>query len=54
MLLVAGAKKADVVRHVLRGAPGAMPLPVQMLQPAELEWFLDADAARYVAREGAP
>jgi 6-phosphogluconolactonase len=52
MLLVAGAKKADVVRHVLRGAPGADPLPVQMLKPnGVLEWYLDADAARQLGRE---
>jgi 6-phosphogluconolactonase len=47
LLLAAGAKKADVVRHVLRSGAGAMPLPVQMIKPAgEFEWYLDAEAAR--------
>jgi 6-phosphogluconolactonase len=52
LLLVAGAKKADVVRHVLRGAPGADLLPVQMLKPnGGLEWYMDAEAARYLGKE---
>lgn len=52
MILVAGDKKADVVRHVLRNVEGAKPLPIQHVRPAgELEWFLDAAAARLVAAE---
>jgi 6-phosphogluconolactonase len=52
MLLVSGAKKADIVRHVLRGAPGAHTLPVQMVRPdGDLEWYLDAEAASQLGRE---
>lgn len=48
-LLVAGAKKADVVRHVFHAGAEAAPLPVQRVQPEEgVEWFLDAEAGRYV------
>jgi 6-phosphogluconolactonase len=49
ILLVSGAHKADVLRHVLRNIGHANPLPVEMLRPAgELEWFVDADAARHI------
>lgn len=49
LLLVSGAPKADVVRHVLRRVAGAAPLPVQMLHPAgTLEWLLDREAARHL------
>ena len=48
-LLVAGGKKADVVRHVFHAGPDAAPLPVQKVQPEEgAEWFLDAEAGRHV------
>lgn len=52
MLLVSGAKKADIVRHALFDTPGTQPpLPVQMLFPlGELEWFLDAEAGRCLGR----
>lgn len=50
ILLVAGAKKADVVRHVFRHSADSNPLPVQMIRPAgRLEWFLDHEAARHVS-----
>jgi 6-phosphogluconolactonase len=52
ILLVSGAHKADVLRHVLRNIGHASPLPVEMLHPAgELEWFVDADAARHIDRK---
>jgi len=55
LLLAAGAKKADIVRHVLRGAPGAHTLPVQLVKPqGTFEWYLDAEAARHLGREGRP
>lgn len=51
MLLVASAKKADVVRQALCELPGAHPLPVQMLRPVgEIEWFLEAEAGRHLCR----
>ncbi len=52
MLLVSGAHKADVVRHVMRNIAHANPLPVEMLRPqGVLEWFVDADAARYLEHQ---
>ncbi len=52
LLLVSGQKKADVIRHLMQRCPDAAPLPVQLLQPSgELEWFLDANAARHLPRE---
>jgi 6-phosphogluconolactonase len=55
MLLVAGAKKADVVRQVLRDVPGPDPLPVQRLRPrGELAWYLDAQAGRHLDGEARP
>ncbi|MFA5529154.1 MAG: 6-phosphogluconolactonase [Thiohalomonadaceae bacterium] len=46
ILLVAGAKKADVVRRALHEIVGPAPLPVQRLRPqGAVEWFLDAQAA---------
>jgi 6-phosphogluconolactonase len=55
LLIVSGEKKADVLRHVFRAPPQAVPLPVQLLNPPEgaLEWYIDRDAARYLP-EGAP
>lgn len=44
LLLVSGEKKADIVRHILHGGSGALPLPVEMLARERLEWFLDRDA----------
>jgi len=53
MLLVSGAHKADVLRHVLRNITHASPLPVEMLRPqGQLEWFVDAPAARHIERRG--
>lgn len=48
ILLVSGPKKADVVRHVFRGMDSAEPLPVERLNSERLEWFLDAEAARFL------
>lgn len=49
LLLVSGAHKADVLRHVLRNIAHANPLPVEMLRPqGQLEWFVDAAAARHI------
>lgn len=49
-LLVAGAGKADVIRHVFRAGPEAAPLPVQRVHPeGGPEWFVDAAAARYLS-----
>lgn len=49
MLLVSGAHKADVLRHVLCNIADANPLPVEMLHPkGPLEWFIDAQAARHI------
>ena len=51
LLLVSGARKADVVRHVLRNINDAMPLPVQLLRPeGDQEWLLDAAAASHLER----
>lgn len=54
LLLVSGEKKADILRHIFRAPPEAVPLPVQLLTPVEgaLEWYIDRDAARYLP-EGA-
>ena len=45
--LVEGARKANMVRRVLRSGPGEEPLPASLVQPAsgELHWFLDSAAA---------
>ncbi|MCW8829585.1 MAG: 6-phosphogluconolactonase [Gammaproteobacteria bacterium] len=51
IMLVSGAKKADVVRHVFHGPGTAEPLPVQMLDHDKVEWYLDADAARFLDEE---
>ncbi|MFO7592757.1 MAG: 6-phosphogluconolactonase [Pseudomonadota bacterium] len=51
ILLVSGAKKADVIRHVFHGPDTAEPLPVQMLNHEKIEWFLDAEAARFLDTE---
>lgn len=48
LLLVSGSKKADIVRHVLHGSKGAMPLPVEMVERENLEWFLDREAGRFL------
>jgi len=51
ILLVSGHKKADVVRHVMHGLSTAEPLPVEMLNSDKVEWYLDADAARFLDEE---
>lgn len=51
MLLVSGAKKADVIRHIFHPPESAEPLPVQLLDREKVEWFLDADAARFLDEE---
>jgi len=51
LLLVCGSKKADVVRHVLHGPRGAMPLPVELLERERLEWFIDLEAGRFLDKE---
>ncbi len=45
--LVEGARKANMVRRVLRAGPAEDPLPASLVQPAngELHWFLDSSAA---------
>jgi len=49
LLLVSGAGKADVVRHVLDRIPEATPLPVERLRPrGEQTWMLDQAAARHL------
>jgi 6-phosphogluconolactonase len=48
MLLISGSKKADIIRHVLHGAAKAMPLPVERLDRAKLEWFIDHDAGHFL------
>lgn len=48
ILLVSGAKKADVVRHIFHGPDAAAPLPVQLLDHERVEWYLDAAAARFL------
>lgn len=50
-LLVSGAKKADVVRHVIHGADEAEPLPVELLDHGRVEWYLDSAAARFLDEE---
>ncbi len=51
LLLVSGSKKADIVRHVLHGGSGAMPLPVELLERENLEWFLDREAGHFLENE---
>lgn len=51
ILLVSGAKKADVIRHIFHGPDTAEPLPVQLLNHDKLEWYLDAEAARFLDEE---
>lgn len=53
LIVVSGEKKADVLRHVFRAPPEAVPLPVQLLKPPEgtLEWYIDRDAARFLPNE---
>lgn len=52
LLLVSGAHKADVLRHVLHNIAHANPLPVEMLRPkGQLEWFVDAQAARHIEHQ---
>jgi 6-phosphogluconolactonase len=51
MLLVCGSKKADVIRHVLHGSSGAMPLPVELLDRERLEWFIDQEAGHFLEKE---
>jgi len=51
LLLVSGNKKADIVRHVLHGGSGAMPLPVELVERKNLEWFLDREAGRFLDDE---
>lgn len=54
LMIVSGEKKADVLRHIFHVQPEAVPLPVQLLKPAEgvLEWYIDRDAARYLPDGG--
>lgn len=52
MLLVAGAQKADIIRHLWHHIEGAALLPVQQVKPAgELLWMLDSEAARYLSQK---
>jgi len=48
--LVAGQKKAQRLKEVLRPQPGSEQLPVQAITPIQgmLEWLVDADAASLV------
>lgn len=48
LLLVSGSKKADVIRHVMHGPSGAMPLPVELLLPERIEWFIDQEAGHFL------
>jgi len=43
--VTAGSSKAPVLAHVMGPATGSSKLPVQMVQPANLQWFLDNAAA---------
>lgn len=51
LLLVSGSKKADIVRHVMHGGSGAIPLPVELLERKHLEWFLDREAGHLLDDE---
>lgn len=51
LLLVSGDKKADIIRHVLHGGSGAIPLPVELLERERLEWFLDREACHLLNDE---
>jgi 6-phosphogluconolactonase len=51
LLLVSGSKKSDIVRHVLHGGGGALPLPVELLERENLEWFLDREAGHLLDEE---
>lgn len=51
LLLVCGGKKADVVRHIMHGESGAIPLPVELLDREHLEWFLDREAGHLLNDE---
>jgi 6-phosphogluconolactonase len=53
MFIAAGAEKAGAVREALAPRPDRPRLPVQMLHSAgEVEWFLDAAAARLLPGVG--
>lgn len=45
LILVAGANKAARVQEVLEGSPDPQRLPIQLIQPANLTWLLDSQAA---------
>lgn len=56
LVMVSGAKKADVIRHIFCAPRSAELLPVQLLkpEPEALEWYLDQEAARYIHCELTP
>lgn len=58
VFLVSGGDKAEVLRAVLEGAPGAEPLPAQLVHPpaGTVTWLVDAAAASLLGGEagGAP
>lgn len=52
LFLVAGEKKAEVVREILEGQPSVETYPAAGIRPAEggVTWLLDAAAARLLTR----
>jgi 6-phosphogluconolactonase len=54
ILMASGSKKADIIRHVLHCGSGAMPLPVELLERKNLEWFLDQEASHFLDEEYDP
>jgi 6-phosphogluconolactonase len=54
-MLVAGEAKADIVRDVLYTSSSAARFPIHMIKPsAEIEWYIDAAAARKLGDFNAP
>ena len=53
LFLVAGGDKAEALRAALEAAPGAEPLPAQLVRPREgtVTWLVDPAAARLLERK---
>ena len=55
LMLVAGEAKADIVRDMLDTPNGSARFPIHMIKPsAEIEWYIDAAAARKLGDFNAP
>jgi 6-phosphogluconolactonase len=51
MFLVAGADKADMLRHIHVDPPGNYPVPIQRIAAqGDVEWLIDSTAAAYLPK----